>query len=449
MTNNNLAERLKFLQIDSETNHLLREFRPHLEKALPTILDAFYSYLNTWPRLAGMFKTPQSMKFARDGQFKHWLRLFSGQFDNDYFVSVGHIGKAHSRIGLEPSWYIGGYQFALRHIHKLALETCREGLFKRVNEAKAVRLMAAIDAAVLLDMDLSISIYLQENDAKHMAHLTTLAGRFDESVAGVTRSVSQAAAELQATATDLSSAAGKTNTQVVSSAESASQTAQSVSSIAAATEELNSSSREITRQMGQSMDATRQASAAGERADTSAIKLSEMAAKIGTVVSMISEIAEQTNLLALNATIEAARAGEAGKGFAVVAGEVKSLANQTSRATEDINKQIGEIRAVTTEVVEAIAAIKNAITLVNEMSQSVSHAVDDQSLATQEISRNIQRSVELTQSMAAHFDGIRNASGEVESGAANSLGSANTLSQQASQLETTVAEFIRSLKSSA
>ncbi len=241
-----------------------------------------------------------------------------------------------------------------------------------------------------------------------------LADDFESSVASVVQAVSSAATEMESSANTMASHAEETNQQS--------------SAVASASEQLRTSIEEIARQVSQSTGIATRAVDEANRSNEMVAGLREGAQKIGEVVNMIQDIAEQTNLLALNATIEAARAGEAGKGFAVVASEVKALANQTAKATEEIAQQVGEIQSATGSAVEAIASITKTINEINEISTTISSAVEQQGAATQDVAKNI--------------DGVSQASQESGRVAQDVTSAAAELSQQANQLQTRVDEFL-------
>ena len=174
--------------------------------------------------------------------------------------------------------------------------------------------------------------------------------------------------------------------------------------------------------------------------------LAQAAQRIGDVLKLISDIAAQTNLLALNATIEAARAGEAGKGFAVVAAEVKNLANQTAKATEEIGLQIGAIQGATKESVEAIQSIGRTIGEVNEIATTIASAVEEQSAATQEIARNVQEAARGTTEVSSNVGGVTQASRETGSAATQVLGAAGELAKLSETLRLEVDQFLTSVR---
>ena len=205
------------------------------------------------------------------------------------------------------------------------------------------------------------------------------------------------------TATSMAQSAAAVGENSQSVAAAATQALANAQTVASAAEELSASIREIGSQVSVATQVTSKAVGASNRAQTTIALLSKAVGRIGEVASLINGIASQTNLLALNATIEAARAGEAGKGFAVVANEVKSLANQTARATDEITAQIAEIQATTNEAVNSVGEIGSAITEVQHVSSSIASAIEEQGAATQEIARNIGQTTEAAQEVAEHI----------------------------------------------
>lgn len=238
--------------------------------------------------------------------------------------------------------------------------------------------------------------------------------RFSADVSEALRVVTSASTELDATARSLSSSSEETSRQTKDAAKAAEHASANVQTVAAATEEMTNSIREVARQMAEARRVAAVASTEAETAREHVRGLKEAGEKIGEVVQLISAIAEQTNLLALNATIEAARAGEAGRGFAVVASEVKSLAGQTARATEEISGQIAAIQASTTEAVGQIGAVSQAIDEVNRYTATIATAVQQQGAATSEISRNVSEAAHGTRAVS---DAVSALSADVEASA--------------------------------
>ncbi|KQT82667.1 chemotaxis protein [Methylobacterium sp. Leaf465] len=275
---------------------------------------------------------------------------------------------------------------------------------------------------------------------------TELADRFQGSVGALVGDLSDAAAAMEETARSMSAQAERTNRQSAAVMRAAQETTQNVQAVAAATEELAATANEIGQQVGQTSAAAANAVESSRQTNARVEALAEGAARIGDVVALISNIAGQTNLLALNATIEAARAGEAGRGFAVVATEVKTLAAQTAKATDEITAQIGMIQAATRETVEAIREIGTTIGSVHSIALGVAAAVEEQQVATQEIARSVSDAARGTHDVTETMAEVQGAAVEVGAGAAQVLASAAELARRSSALDDEVTHFVGSIR---
>ena len=269
---------------------------------------------------------------------------------------------------------------------------------------------------------------------------------FDKSITEALGTLTSAATELQTTAESMSATAEETQRQSSAVASNSERASTSVQTVASASEELSASIGEINRQVAESANLTESAVQEASRTNAEINGLATAAQSIGEVVSLINDIAAQTNLLALNATIEAARAGEAGKGFAVVASEVKSLANQTAKATEEISAKVSDMQSATSTSVDAIAGITNTIGRIDEIVTSIASAMTEQGAATQEISRSVQEASRGTAEVSSNILGVNEAASTTGAAASQLLGAAGDLSQQGESLRTGVTGFLANIR---
>ncbi|WP_375410589.1 methyl-accepting chemotaxis protein [uncultured Methylobacterium sp.] len=276
--------------------------------------------------------------------------------------------------------------------------------------------------------------------------LDSIMRTFEGNVSVLTRGLADAAAEMEATAHAMTRTAGQANERSMMVASAAEQTSANVQTVAAASEEMSASILEITQQVTQSASLAHRSEEEAHRADGMVQQLVSAADRIGTVVSMINAIASQTNLLALNATIEAARAGEAGRGFAVVAAEVKELAGQTTRATEEISSQISAIQSATQEAVVAIQEIGRTISTMATVSVSISASMEEQGAATKEIARNVQEAARGTEEVTLNIRDVRDGAQTTGRAAAQVLTAAQALAQHSADLTQEVSAFLSSVK---
>lgn len=434
-------KRLRYARIDATTRADLPAIWQQVAPDLPGVLSRFYAHAHGEPHLSQLLGDKQAG--LETAQAKHWERLFGGQFDADYVASIRRIGMAHVRIGLEPRWYIAGYQFLLNELSAIVVRK------NRFAPSRLARYIAALNKVVMLDLDYAISTYQTALIEERQRRNDAIAGaieNFRGSVDSILGALDTNTARMQETANSLTSVAEQAGREADSATNASRDTSLNVQSVASATEQMTASVNEIADQINGASSIVREASEMTEASSAEVERLAEAGRQIGEVVSLIQAIAEQTNLLALNATIEAARAGEAGRGFAVVAQEVKALASQTSKATEEIARHVHGIQGSTATSVESIRKIASIMTRIENVTGSVAAAIEEQSAATGEISTNIQRAATGTHTLSENVAGVNEAISETNRSASSVTQAATDLSAQSSLLSREVRQFFDVLR---
>jgi methyl-accepting chemotaxis protein len=439
------AKRVAFMRIDAESRRHLRELKPVVEACMPRALDRFYQHVAGTPDMARMFSSPARIQHARSRQMQHWALITEAKFDETYAASVAKVGRAHAGLGLEPGWYIGGYAFLINELIAALLDGATSWFGRGPSPDVRAKIAAFVQAA-MLDMDFAISVYLEESRREKREALTKVADLFQSSIGAIAETVETITHEVQQNAGQMAATAEHTKKRALIVASAAEESSASVGSVAAAVEELSASIHEISSRVQMAASTANSVADRARETRTVVANLVKVAEEIGGIITLIKTIAAQTNLLALNATIEAARAGEAGKGFAVVASEVKTLASQTTKATEDIERQIGMIQAVTNQTAGSIEEINEANAKVNEAVTSIAAAVEQQSAATQEIARSTSDAEAGSRSVATEMNEVRadaETSGRV---AGQMLSASETLTREIEHLRAEAATFLNHIR---
>jgi methyl-accepting chemotaxis protein len=450
-----IARRLDYLGLDETALKRLRTLKPFIEKELGPALDKFYAVVRKSPEVSQLFSNDAHINRAKNAQLGHWANIAAGDFTHDYASKVQTIGHVHARIGLEPRWYIGGYALIVEHLLTEAVKSLwpKQGLFARqeIGPEEFAARFSSLLKAMFLDMDLSISVYMDTSDVSKQqavqaqvvaeerkivsdsfgaalkrisdgdltARITgplpeayeTLRDDFNHAISTLSQAIGNigagagsihlSAREIAAASDDL---AKRTERQAANLEETAAAVEQVTTTVRQTAQSANEANALVTAARG---NAERSGEVV-EEAITAMGEIQASSAAIANIIEVIDEIAFQTNLLALNAGIEAARAGEAGRGFAVVASEVRALAQRCADAAKDIQNLIAKshgqvedgVRSVN-EVAQSLRQIVSQVVEVSGVFNAIRASTAEQATGLQAVNQAVNAMDQITQQNAA------------------------------------------------
>ncbi len=438
-------KRLKAFGIGAADLALLRGNLEYASERLPKLLEALRAVFAAWPEISRALSVPDVHRL----RLAHWARVVRGDLGDGFEASA----KA-----LAESFYehdVPGYAVAICHSSVLQGILADPGLTKSTKQRRGwlpgnggwraadEALHAALHKATWLDLEVLLETYSKAENERRARALRDMADTIEQEGGRAMAQVGRLTSDMTTTSAAMSATAARTRGDAEEATSATRQTFSTARTVAGAAEDLTASINEITRQVNSSSDAAQRAVTAGHGARASIDALSSQAEQIGKVADMIADIASRTNLLALNATIEAARAGAAGKGFAVVAAEVKQLASQTARSTEDIGHQISAVRQATAHAVGQVTQMVTSIADIETNVGAVAEAVRRQGEAARDISLSIGQTADAAQQTSQRMDNMRAAVAETDQQADAVRHIATTLEEAVGGLRIAVNRVVR------
>ncbi len=452
--------RLQFFGIDADDYASFPRILRAIQKHAPGALDDFYTKMSATPDTARFFTSRQTMDHARDKQFNHWVQLFSRDIGDGYFAKAEQIGNVHAKIGLAPTWYIGGYAMVLE---QLIGEMIARSPIARLAGNRLGKVIGTLVKCALLDMDVALSSYFRAEEAQRLAVIAQVGsalealakGDFTVTLEGLPETfrkveqdfefmrsrisetltqVSETAESINTGSIEISQASDDLSSRTEQQAASLEQTAAAMDQLTGGIRETADGAAHVNRSVAEAHgDATRGGTVVKE-AVAAMDDIERSAQEIAQIINVIDGIAFQTNLLALNAGVEAARAGDAGKGFAVVANEVRALAQRSADAAKHIKELIGESSKQVSRGVDLVgqsgAALDRIVGKVAEIASlaaNISELAASQSNSLQQVNAAVGEMDKMTQQNAAMVE--------------QSTAAARSLAGEADQLTGLVSRF--------
>ena len=381
--------------------------------------------------------------YAHSGEYREfWAKLNRGEYQSGEYKRIGKGGReVWIQAAYNPILDLNGKPFK---VVKYATDITEQVKAKIDMQNRVDAILGVVKAASQGDLTQEVPVKGSDAVGQMGEGLAAFFQALRYSIQQIlqnAQSVGASAEELTAVSQQMAGNAEETATQAKVVSGASEEVSSSVSIVATGGEQMLASIREIAKNSNESARVAKNAVVVADTANQTISKLGESSFEIGKVIKVITSIAQQTNLLALNATIEAARAGEAGKGFAVVANEVKELAKETAKATEEIGRKIEAIQSDTTSAVQAIGEIGSIINQISDISNSIASAVEEQTATTNEMGRNISEAARGAGEITNNISGVAEAAQNTTSGASDTQAAAKALSEMASQLQTLVGRF--------
>jgi methyl-accepting chemotaxis protein len=431
-----VESRYRLYELDAQARGAVKYIWPIIAPDLDKAVDAILAVTEQLPHLRDVIKEHRNV--IKQLEMAHLEALLNGDVDARYFVSCRKTVEQEATFGIDARFRSTAGNYLLRGAMDALARKYWFSRRKLIDNTKLVSKVIAFDVANAMTLHREAAAVKAQTRRKAIdAAIADFAGTIGE----VLEAIKDASASLTATCTAMRSLADDAVSRIAIASTAASETTQRVKITSEATDELYGSINHIGQETARALEMAKAAVGDTQRTQQAVFSLNDTAGRIGTIVNIISTIASQTNLLALNATIEAARAGSAGKGFAVVASEVKALANQTSRATDEISQQVSGIQDATRKSVDEISSITRAIEQLTTAATSIASAVEQQSNTTRDIAGSIQTAAGYTTSASTEIMSVEQTARQSATAFSEIADLTGRVAVRARELESKVTDF--------